>query len=156
MWEDINDPYEKFAHDDTTFKKFKNLFNHHIENLDRDLVGTEELKSRLRKQADLEKQKNMIKTKNQLESKRRKALKQVTPERKKLNLLPIMQRHNRNGKIVSQPVSRSKMYKIESIKEAPYDNIQTSSAQNFVGRLEASDSSEFDVIANANLSNRGQ
>ena len=49
MWEDINDPYEKFAHDDTTFKKFKNLFNHHIENLDRDLVGTEELKSRLRK-----------------------------------------------------------------------------------------------------------
>ena len=64
MWEDINDPYEKFAHDDTTFNKFKNLFKHHIENLDRDLVGTEELKARLRKEADLEKHQKMIKTKS--------------------------------------------------------------------------------------------
>ena len=42
------------------------------------------------------------------------------------------------------------------MKDAPYDNIHTSSQKNFDGRLEASDSSEFDIIANANLSHRGQ
>ena len=53
MWDDINDPYEKYAHDDTSFNKFKNLFRHHVDNIGRDLVGTEELRSKLLKKADI-------------------------------------------------------------------------------------------------------
>ena len=71
MWEDINDPYEKFAHDDTTFNKFKQLFTHHIENTQRDLVGQEELKNKLRKVADLKEQEDMIRRKTRLEMNRR-------------------------------------------------------------------------------------
>lgn len=71
MWDDINDPYEKFAHDDTTFNKFKKLFTHHIDNMDDDLNGQEELKNKLRKEADLKEQKDLIKTKTRIEMNRR-------------------------------------------------------------------------------------
>ena len=70
----IDDPHEKFAYDDTTFNKFKHLFKHHMDNTERNLVGMEEVKAKMREEEALEEQKTIIKHKSQMERDRKHAI----------------------------------------------------------------------------------
>ena len=53
MVNNIEHSENKFANDDVTFNKFIRLFQQHHENQERDLVGMEDVKARLKKQVEM-------------------------------------------------------------------------------------------------------
>ena len=53
MLNNIENDENKLSHDDFTFNKFGRLFQQQYENQERDLVGMEDVKARLKKQAEV-------------------------------------------------------------------------------------------------------